>query len=382
MVYRAVRFCVFKIYLQRVMNLAVIQEYKCLNCGGTVVFDSKLQKMKCEYCGSEFDMEALKQYDEKLNKASEPDKMNWEDTAGSEWQEGETDGLRIYTCKSCGGEIVGDETMAATSCPYCNNPVVIMGQFSGDLKPDYVIPFKLDKKAAKDALMNHYKGKRLIPKIFKDENHIDEIKGIYVPFWLFDADADADVQYKATRVRRWSDSKYNYKEVKHYSVSRSGSIGFQRVPVDGSSKMPDDLMESVEPFDFSQAVPFQTAYLSGYLADKYDVDAEKSIDRANERIKRSTEQAFADTVKGYTTVSPEFSNISLKNSKAKYALYPVWILNTSWKDKNYLFAMNGQTGKMVGNLPLDKGAYFRWLFGIMGGVGALCVLLRFLIWLI
>ena len=362
--------------------MAVLQEYKCLNCGGTVVFDSKLQKMKCEYCGSEFDMEALKHYDEKLNKASEPDKMNWEDTAGSEWQEGETDGLRIYTCKSCGGEIVGDETMAATSCPYCNNPVVIMGQFSGDLKPDYVIPFKLDKKAAKEALINHYKGKRLIPKIFKDENHIDEVKGIYVPFWLFDADADADVQYKATRVRTWSDSKYNYREVKHYSVSRSGSIGFQRVPVDGSSKMPDDLMESVEPFDFSQAVPFQTAYLSGYLADKYDVDAEKSIVRANERIKRSTEQAFADTVNGYATVTPEYSHINLKNSKAKYALYPVWILNTTWKDKKYIFAMNGQTGKIVGDLPLDKGAYFRWLFGIMGGVGALCVLLRFLIWLI
>ena len=362
--------------------MAVLQEYKCPNCGGTVIFDSKLQKMKCEYCSSEFEMEALQYYDNRLNDAATPDNMKWETAAGSEWQEGETDGLRVYTCKSCGGEIVGDENMAATSCPYCNNPVVVMGQFSGDLKPDYVIPFKLDKNAAKEALKNHCKGKRLLPKIFKDENHIDEIKGIYVPFWLFDADADADVQYKATRVRTWSDSKYNYREVKHYSVNRSGSIGFQRVPVDGSSKMPDDLMESIEPFDFSQAVPFQTAYLSGYLADKYDVNAEQSIGRANQRIKRSTEQAFANTVTGYTTVTPEFSNINLKNGKAKYALYPVWILNTTWKDKKYLFAMNGQTGKIVGNLPLDKGAYLRWLFGITGGVAALCVLLRFLIWLI
>ena len=362
--------------------MAVLQEYKCPNCGGTVIFDSKLQKMKCEYCSSEFEMEALQYYDNRLNDAATPDNMKWETAAGSEWQEGETDGLRVYTCKSCGGEIVGDENMAATSCPYCNNPVVVMGQFSGDLKPDYVIPFKLDKNAAKEALKNYCKGKILLPKIFKDENHIDEIKGIYVPFWLFDADADADVQYKATRVRTWSDSKYNYREVKHYSVNRSGSIGFQRVPVDGSSKMPDDLMESIEPFDFSQAVPFQTAYLSGYLADKYDVNAEQSIGRANQRIKRSTEQAFANTVTGYTTVTPEFSNINLKNGKAKYALYPVWILNTTWKDKKYLFAMNGQTGKIVGNLPLDKGAYLRWLFGITGGVAALCVLLRFLIWLI
>lgn len=362
--------------------MAVIQEYKCPNCGGTVIFDSKLQKMKCEYCGSEFEMEALQYYDNRLNDAATPDNMEWESAAGSEWQEGETDGLRVYTCKSCGGEIVGDENMAATSCPYCNNPVVVMGQFSGNLKPDYVIPFKLDKNAAKEALKNYCKGKILLPKIFKDENHIDEIKGIYVPFWLFDADANADVQYKATRVRTWSDSKYNYREVKYYSVNRSGSIGFQRVPVDGSSKMPDDLMESIEPFDFSQAVKFQTAYLSGYLADKYDVNAEQSIGRANHRIKRSTEQAFANTVTGYSSVTTEFSNINLKNSKAKYALYPVWILNTTWKDKKYLFAMNGQTGKIVGNLPIDKGAYFRWLFGITGGVAALCILLRFLIWLI
>ncbi|MDD6488647.1 MAG: hypothetical protein PUG48_02380 [Clostridia bacterium] len=362
--------------------MAAVQQYKCRNCGGSVIFDSQSQKMKCEYCGSEFDIEALKQYDEQLKRASQPDNMNWEDTAGSEWTNGETDGLRIYTCTSCGGEIVGDETMAAMACPYCNNPVVIMGQFSGELKPDYIIPFKLDKKAAKDALMNHYKGKLLIPKIFKDENHIDEVKGIYVPFWLFDAEVDADVQYKATRVRTWSDSRYNYREVKYYSVSRGGSIGFQRVPVDGSSKMPDDLMESVEPFDFSQAVPFQTAYLSGYLADKYDVDAKQSVDRANHRIKRTTEQAFANTVSGYTSVTPEFSNINLRNSKAKYALYPVWILNTTWKDKKYIFAMNGQTGKIVGNLPLDVGAYIRWLLGITGVVGALCVLIRFLIWLI
>ena len=109
----------------------------------------------------------------------------------AQWQEGEADGLRSYVCKSCGGEIVGDENTAATSCPFCGNPVVMMGQFSGALKPDLVIPFKLDKKAAKEGLKKHLTGKRFLPKIFKDQNHIDEIKGIYVPFWLFDTDVDA-----------------------------------------------------------------------------------------------------------------------------------------------------------------------------------------------
>ena len=157
------------------MGLAELQEYKCPCCGGAIAFDSGIQKMKCPFCDTEFEMETLASYDSELRNEQE-DNMNWEMPAGSQWQDGETDGLRTYVCKSCGGEIVGDENMAATACPFCGNAVVIMGQFSGALKPDYVIPFKLDKKAAKEALNNHYKGKRFLPVVFKDQNHIDEVK--------------------------------------------------------------------------------------------------------------------------------------------------------------------------------------------------------------
>lgn len=306
--------------------MAVLQEYKCPCCGGAIAFDSSLQKMKCPYCDTEFEMETLASYDNELK--NEPaENMTWNDVAGAEWQDSETEGLLSYVCKSCGGEIVGDKTTAATSCPFCGNPVVMMGQFSGSLKPDYVIPFKVDKKAAKAALKQHYGGKRLLPKVFKDQNHIDEIKGIYVPVWLFNADADANIRYKATKVRAWSDSNYNYTETSFYAISRGGKIGFERVPVDGSTKMDDALMESIEPYDFTGAVDFQTAYLAGFLADKYDVDSEQSIERANERIKKSTENAFASTVQGYSTVIPESTSIRLQNGKAKYALYPVWLLN-------------------------------------------------------
>ena len=287
-----------------------------------------------------------------------------------------------YVCKSCGGEIVGDKTTDATSCPFCGNPVVMMGQFSGSLKPDYVIPFQVDKKAAKAALKQHYGGKRLLPKVFKDQNHIDEIKGIYVPVWLFNADADANIRYKATKVRAWSDSNYNYTETSFYAISRGGKIGFERVPVDGSTKMDDALMESIEPYDFTSAVDFQTAYLAGFLADKYDVDSEQSIERANERIKKSTENAFASTVQGYSTVIPESTSIRLQNGKAKYALYPVWLLNTTWNGQRYTFAMNGQTGKFVGDLPLDKGAYTKWLFGLTSLIGAAVFAVSYLLWLL
>ena len=154
------------------------------------------------------------------------------------------------------------------------------------------------------------------------------------------------------------------------------------MPVDGSTKMDDALMESIEPYDFTGAVDFQTAYLAGFLADKYDVDSEQSIERANERIKKSTENAFASTVQGYSTVIPESTSIRLQNGKAKYALYPVWLLNTTWNGQRYTFAMNGQTGKFVGDLPLDKGAYKKWLFGLTSLIGAAVFAVSYLLWLL
>ena len=361
--------------------MAVLQEFKCPCCDGAIEFNPQLQKMKCPYCDAEFEMDAIRTLQEESGDQPQ-DNMTWDTAAGSEWTEGEADGLRVYTCNTCGGEVVADETTGATECPFCGNPVVMKGQFAGDLKPDLVIPFKVDKKAAIAALQNHYKGKLLLPKVFKDQNHIQEVKGLYVPVWLFDTDADAQVRYRATRTRTWSDSQYRYTETSHFAVSRAGSIGFESVPVDGSTKMDDTLMESIEPFNIGEAVDFQTAYLSGYLADKYDVDAQASIGRANERIKRSTEEAFASTVQGYTTVVPTGSAINLRNGRARYALYPVWILNTQWNSQKFTFGINGQTGKIVGDLPMDKGAFWTWLLGVAGGVSAAVFALSFLLWLL
>ena len=191
--------------------MAKMQEFKCPCCGGSIEFDSSAQKMKCPFCDTEFDVKTLSEH-AKAVEEEQPEDMNWSDEAGSEWQYGESEGLRTYTCKSCGGEIVGDANTAATACPFCGSPVVMTGQLSGALKPDYVIPFKLDKKAAKEKLKKHLSGKRLLPKAFKSENHISEVKGIYVPFWLYDTDASADIRYKATKTRFWSDNDYDYTE--------------------------------------------------------------------------------------------------------------------------------------------------------------------------
>ena len=354
--------------------MADMMEYKCPCCGGKLEFSSTEQQMKCPFCDSSIDVSSLQSYDSALEEVPESD-MIWETEAGSEWEQGEAENMRVYHCQSCGGEVIADQTTAASKCPYCDAPVIMTGQLAGELKPDYVIPFKLDKEAAKKALLQHMEGKPLLPKVFKSQNHVDEVKGVYVPVWLFDAGVDAHIQYRAKKIRTWSDQQFDYMETSHFAVKRAGNLAFEHVPVDGSAKMDDTMMESLEPFAFQDAVPFQSAYLSGYLADKYDTDAEASVARANERIRQSTLNAFAQTVRGYDMVETEQDSIQLKHGEAKYALYPVWLLNTSWNGTRYFFAMNGQSGKFVGDLPSDKGK----AWGIFAGVTLIAFILVFLI---
>ena len=358
--------------------MADSQEFKCPCCGGAIVFDSTLQKLKCPYCDTEFETDAFDEYNKEKDEA---DNMDWGMHAAKTWDAEDGD-MKLFVCKSCGGEVIVDENTAATSCPFCDNPIVFSGNVEGILKPKLIIPFKLDKKAAKESFRNHLKGKKLLPKVFKDENHFEEIKGIYVPYWIFDGKVNAKMQYKGTKVRHWSDSRYNYTETSYYSVVRGGDISFAHVPVDGSSRMADDLMESIEPFDFHEAVPFQKGYFAGYFADKYDVDAKKSEERANERMKNSASDEFRKTVNGYGTLVTESGNMTLDDGEATYVMYPVWILTTKWKHQLYTFAMNGQTGKFVGDLPEDKVLANKLFLGVMSGVSLVVFLFFLLMWFI
>ena len=361
--------------------MADLHGLKCPCCGGAIEFNSSVQKMKCPYCDTEFEMDTLKAYDDELQSDNNTS-MNWNTDAIETWSEEDEGDLGVYVCQSCGGEIVSDENTAASICPFCDNPITLKGRLKGDLKPDYIIPFKLDKKAAKEKFAEHLKGKKLLPRVFKTEAHIDEIKGMYVPYWLFDSKVDVHMRYKATRIRSWSDSRYNYTETSHFAVIREGDLSFSHVPVDGSEKMADDLMESLEPYNFKEAVPFQSAYFAGYYADKYDVDEKASITRANERIRHSTEDKFIRTVTGYSSVVPDGGNIRLVDGKTSYAMYPVWILNTTWNGERYLFAMNGQTGKFVGNLPVDKSLMKKYFLKMMGITTVIAYALLALIWFI
>lgn len=351
-------------------------EYKCPCCNGELTFNSDIQKMKCPYCDTEFETETLKNYDQVLkSELSEDVKWDGEAPENSDVPEG----MVAYICNSCRGQIITEKTTAASRCPYCDNPIVMIESLAGVMKPDWVIPFKLDKESAVKNFEKHLLGKKFLPKEFKSQAHIQEIKGIYVPFWLYNCDADASVSYRGTKVRKWYSGGYDYTETSHYHITRAGNLGFEKVPVDGSIKMPDDLMDSIEPYNYNEMVDFQTAFLAGYLADKYDVDSKTSETRANRRIKESTSEAFRKTVTGYATVIEESNSLQLKNKQIKYALLPVWMLTTNYKGQKYIFAMNGQTGKFVGNLPLDKGKFARTFATIAGAITVIGTLATYLL---
>ena len=360
-----------------------ITNYQCPACGGPLHFAGASGKLECEYCGSSFEVaEIEKLYQQKDEKAADAFHEESEKQAAQEpaedWDTA-GDGMHVYNCPSCGAELICDENTAATSCPYCGNPSVVPGQLSGMLKPDYVLPFKLDKAAAIAALKKHYGKKLLLPKAFRDQNHIEQIQGVYVPFWLFDMKSDADLSFNATRSHVHTEGDWEVTTTEHFRIHRAGTVEFARIPVDGSSKMPDDYMDSIEPFDFSELKPFSTAYLPGYLADKYDVTVDDSRARADRRSRETLENALRETVTGYGTCVTDHTDIRLHRGKVHYALLPVWMLSTKWNGESFLFAMNGQTGKLVGDLPTDRGRYWG-TFGAIAGVVtvALTVILQFM----
>ena len=323
-----------------------LTEYECPACGGAMEFNAKSQMLFCPFCDTK-----IKVTDYKAPRQEEQDASALADS--NEWSEQELNGMVVYSCQSCGGEIIASETEGSLTCPFCSNNVVVKEQFSGDLKPDYVIPFMHDKEDAMNAYRGYVKKKLLLPKVFSKENHIDKIRGIYIPYWLYDATIDADYRFSATKVRTWSDSDYNYTETKFYDVRRSGSESFAHIPHDASKEMPDDLMESIEPFDFSKAVPFNSGYLAGFLANKYDVSVAQTQPHILTRAENTVESDIRNTVSGYTSATITSKNQKIRSISHKYALYPIWLLNTSWNGNNYLFAMNGQSGKFVGNLPVS-----------------------------
>ena len=334
--------------------------YKCPKCGAPLTFLPGHDHITCEYCNTELDVATVEKLfqkaQEKAALAAEAKESKWNtDSAGSEWDSAEAETMKVQTCSSCGAELVSDGNTMATECAYCGSPNMIPRRFDGMLRPDYVIPFKKTKEDAIAALKEFYQGKKLLPKAFRDENRIKEIQSMYVPFWLFDAQVSASMDFSAeTRSRRETADEIII-ETSHYRCERSGEMTFRGIPVDASKRMDDKYMDSIEPFDYSELRPFSAAYFTGHLADKFDVDVKESLPRADTRLTASVIHALSKTVSGYTSTAPSGSSkIHKEAGDVRYAMMPVWILTTNYQGKPYTFMMNGQTGKFVGaDLPKD-----------------------------
>ena len=319
-----------------------VLDNKCPSCGAAIHFKPDLGKFKCDYCDSEYNAEQLKDMD----KLTEEDvKENSKDSYSS---------YVNYNCPDCGAEIITDENTAATFCVYCGNTSIIKNRLSGEFAPKYIIPFKMDKEKAINAFKSLRKGRPLVPSSFVSEKNIEKITGVYIPFWLYNVDVSGTVNAKATKVSSWSVGDTRYTKTDYYNVIRSGSMVYERVPVDGSTRFNNDMMNSIEPFDYTKLIDYNHAYLSGFLAEKYDVSKDDAFNDAKTRTLNSTKDQMLSSMIGYSSKTITSNDLSSSISETEYVLLPVWMVNVKYKDKFYLFAMNGESGKFIGNIPLDK----------------------------
>ncbi len=332
-----------------------VTTYQCPACGGGLQFGSDSGLLECPFCNSRYTVEEI---EERYRNTTQSGESHDEQTHRAEVPLGESsqweNDMVNCSCPSCGAQVFSDAVTMATSCPFCGNPALVQERFSGALKPDLIIPFKLDKAAAIHALKQRYRKKPLLPRLFSLNNTIEKIQGIYVPFWLFDTSVQAEAWFNATHVRVYHQGNYEITETEHYDVYRSANMQFEMVPADASVKMADDFMDSIEPYDYSGLTEFQPSYLTGYLADRYDVSREDAGKRIERRCGNSAVNMLRDDVTGYSSVSEKNRKIDMKWDRVHYVMLPVWVLHTRWQDQDYVFMMNGQTGKLAGDLPVSK----------------------------
>lgn len=320
--------------------MANVVSEKCPTCNAPLKYDAIKGEFKCEYCNNVYTLEKLEEYKSSQEEYTKPKK---------------TFDMDGYHCSSCGAEIITGENVASTSCVYCKNTAIIKERLTGVYAPSKIITFNYTKEDAIKAFQKKCHGRLLLPKAFNDPKNIQDMEGLYVPFWLYDCDNDASLTARCTKVKSWEDHRYHYTKTDTYHVSRKGKLHFEKVPADGSSRFDDIIMSAIEPFDYSEFKPFNMSYLSGYISEKYDVDSEPAYDVTLKRIKDDSKKYLLDSIQNYTTKIATSTSDNVVLNKTDYALLPVWVLNIKFKDKIYHFAYNGQTGKMVGEIPVDKG---------------------------
>ncbi len=340
-------------------------KYQCPECLGPLHFDAETQMIVCDYCDSKYPENYFETEQE-----PQTEEVDWA-TEGVVRQNEVLEEQSGFICTSCGAEVVSDRNTVATECMYCSNPVVISNNISGVVKPDVILPFKISKEQAEQMLKDFYKGKVLLPNTFTDENRIKKIAGMYVPFWLYSGKGDGNATYDGQEIEKYTSGDYEITKTKHYDIYRSGNLKFSKIPVDASRKMEDEYMDGLEPFEYHDLKKFSPQYMAGFFADKFDVDVNECRERAKVRAINSTGSAFMRTITGFDRVSLKNADINFIEDDTHYALFPVWMLNTKYHGKIYTFAINGQTGKVSGELPIDKMKKFLLELKYFAGITAI-----------
>lgn len=330
----------------------MVLSYKCPSCGADMVYNSEKEKMVCSSCGNEMEVAEL----EANTELDEFEKQEEFKEETKEWKED----VNVFKCSSCGAELITDKVTAATFCSFCGAPTIIPSRLDNTAQPSRVIPFKITKKQAEEAFKKWCKNGLVTPAGFASADRISKISGVYVPFWIYDCASRADISANCTRIRTRREGDYEITDTEHYFVQRDIGADFLKVPADASEKMPDDLMDKLEPYNYSEFQEFKIPYLSGYLAEKYSYNNSEIYDRVKARVDDYIESYTRAQIRGYSTVAVNNKRIVVKKKKAEYVLLPVWMLNYNYNGKIYTFAMNGQTGKLVGKPPIDKKKVFLW----------------------
>lgn len=340
--------------------MAVIT-YKCPNCGGGLQFDPGTQKYTCEFCGSSFTQEQLDELapsNAKDQKAEQIDVGETQSAGDEAPEEGEKQAGEavLYTCPSCGAEIVTDETTAATFCYYCHNPVVLEGKLSGEYLPDRILPFKIDRKKAEQGFLDFVHHKKFVPKSFFSRQQIEKLSGVYYPYWMYDCELDGGITGKATNIRTWIAGDMEFTETNIFHFEREGDVNVQNLSRNALKESDRRLIDAVLPYRMNEVTDFRLPMLQGFVAQRRDVESKDVSQELLEKARNYAQTAERNTVTGYDNTSIEHSDFRVVRESWQYLLLPVWVLTYgSSNGQKYYFAMNGQTGETHGRLPVDTG---------------------------
>lgn len=354
--------------------------YQCPNCNAALEYDNALGKFKCGYCDSKFTEQDIKKHFAE-NESTSLSQENLEAERAAAQDEGNiqaeefSGASALYTCPNCGAGVICDSLTSSTRCHFCHTPVILTGRLSGEYKPDVLIPFVMTRERAEQAFRSYSKGKILLPRGFASEAQIQNITPLYVPYWLKSGSVDAFVEAEGKKIRRWRTGSTEHTNTKIFDVVRRADMVFARVPCDGSRRIDDSLMESIEPFNYNDLKPFSMSYLSGCGAEKYDVSSSEAAERIDQRISEAAVDVLKADISGYSSVTVKNRNIRFKSQTTVYGLLPVWFLNYTYKGKDYPFVMNGQTGLCFGILPVSKFKKFLLWLAIFAVLGTLCTLI-------